>query len=63
MRNTGAAIQKYGPQGGFVEMGEERCIIRAGDCTFGGCSAMQISIRAQFCLRVWQMTGADTFDV
>lgn len=35
----GAAIQKYGPQGGFVEMEGERCIIRAGVSTLGGYSA------------------------
>lgn len=35
----GAAIQKYGPQGGFVELDGERCIIRAGVSTLGGYSA------------------------
>ena len=32
-------IQKYSPQGGFVEMEGERCIIRACICTMSGCSA------------------------
>jgi len=35
----GADIQKYGPQGGFVELEGERCIIRAGVSTLGGYSA------------------------
>jgi len=35
----GAAIQKYGPSGGFVELEGERCMIHAGVSTLGGYSA------------------------
>lgn len=35
----GAAIKKYGPLGGFVELKGERCMIRAGVSTLGGYSA------------------------
>lgn len=35
----GAQIQKYGPEGGFVELEGERCIIRAGILTLSGYSA------------------------
>ena len=35
----GAAIQKYGPRGGYVELDGERCSIRAGITTLGGYSA------------------------
>lgn len=36
---SGAAIQKYGPRGGFVELEGERCMIRAGVTSLGGYSA------------------------
>ncbi len=35
----GAAIQKYGPLGGYVELGRERYQIKAGVATVGGYSA------------------------
>ena len=35
----GAAIQKYAPSGGFVELEGERCMIHAGVSTLGGYSA------------------------
>ena len=35
----GAAIQKFGPRGGYVELEGERCIIRAGVTSIGGYSA------------------------
>lgn len=35
----GAAIQKYGPQGGYVELDRERYEIKAGVTTIGGYSA------------------------
>lgn len=36
---AGAAIQKYGPQGGYVELDGERITIKAGITTMGGYSA------------------------
>lgn len=35
----GAAIQKFGPRGGYVELEGQRCIIRAGITSIGGYSA------------------------
>ena len=33
---AGPSIKKYGPQGGFVELEGQRCIIRAGESTLAG---------------------------
>ena len=35
----GSQIQKYGPEGGYVELEGEHCIIRAGILTLSGYSA------------------------
>ena len=41
----GAQIQKCGPEGRFVELGGERCIIRAVILTLSGYSALRTLIR------------------